>query len=429
MDIQSTAGYFYAEVAWNWTQSGGAAFVWSLASGIQTNPNAGDAVCDNTQGDCQINSPKWNFANPFRITFGADKNLGAGWWNVTIFDLSTGALIDLGSIKTSATINTPHVNVREEIYRPTLADSCPGDAAPIADTYFGPIIDSTGAEDPTPTGPLVTHSCANAEFGTLNTIVGGYIVYGGSKASIESAARLGGFTASSLLTTTTPPVPEAPSQFTTTTSNGILSLFVQVPHLNLQSVKAVYLVSPELGHPQTNPVYATLAGTSAKIQVPITNQLLGQTLNLSFYAQTGFVISDPLQISFTVPKNALQKPTGSHAIPNGISPASTIATNVPATPKSVFFSVKGNTLSVSAASSQITTATASNAYLIAPLLNSGSPSPISLNISGTTISYSIKLSSALQGKVLKYSIYLSNRVGKLKVVSGSYQLPSKIPGA
>ena len=428
VDLSNSAGSFYGEISWNWSQASGAAFVWSLVGGKQTNKNSGNSNCFDAQGYCTINISSWNFADPFRFTFGADKNLGAGWWNVSVLDLTDGTLLDLGSIKTGVPINTTSVKVQDMIYRPTETDICPGDAAPNADTYFGPVVDSTGVEDVTGTSTLTTHNCANAAFGTLPSYAGTYLVYGGTKASIASPDRQGAFKPSPALTTTTPPIPDAPSNFTFSTTNGLLSLFVQVPKLAAQGVKAVYLVSPELGHPDTNPVYANLTGTSARLQVPITNDMLGQTFNVSFFSQTGFVISDPLLQTVTVPKNALQKPSGSHAIPKGISPAPTIATKVPSAPSGVNISIQGSLMTISATSRQTNDTQASAAYLVSPSLNGGSASPIQGTLAGNSITFAVQLTKALQNQVVKFSMYLSNRLGKSKSLSESYKIPAKIAG-
>lgn len=423
MNISSGSQVFQAEIAWSWTKSAGAAFAYSLDQGQQTSANTGSATCFDGKGYCTTNPNNWNLNDPFRLNFGPDMKLGAGWWIATITDLATGELLDLGSVKRSTTNNFSNLKITEQIYRPTLADDCPSDAAPTADTYFGPIVDSSGGEDVSPVGTLETHKCANAKLGTLINSAGAYVLYGGSEASIEASPRSDSFSPSNLIASAAFPIPDAPTQFSYVTAGGLLSLAVQVPHLNTQGVKAVFLVSPELGHPETNPVYAVLVGSSAHLQLPITPALLGQTFNLILYSQTGFVISDPLQETVTIPKNALTVSAISHKVPKGISAVPAIATKVPAAPKGLRVSVEGDLLTMTATSTQKSASAANGAYLIAPLLNHGSFKPISLTIIGSNISLNLQLDPSLRSQVLKFSLYLTNRVGKSNVASGSYKIP------
>ena len=423
VDISNESQTFHAEIAWNWTKGAGAAFAYSLVEGQQTSANAGSANCFDGKGYCTSNVSDWNFSDPFRWTFGSDKTLGAGWWSASIIDLATGALLDLGSVKRTVTTNFSNLTVKAQIYRPTLADDCPSDAAPTGDTYFGPIVDTNGGEDVAPLGGLEKNKCANAELGTLINSAGAYVLYGGTKAAIALSPRSDSFSPSSLIASSAFPIPDSPTQFSSVVAGGLLSLSVKVPHLNSQGIKAVFLVSPELGHPETNPLYAFLIGTSAHLQIPITHALLERTISISLYTQTGFVISDPLQEVVTIPKNAIQSPSGSHAIPKGSFPAPTLLTSTPKAPTGLKVSVTGNLLTLTATSNQKPWSAANGAYLIAPLINGNSLKPITLATSGSIISFNLQLNPTLQNKVFRFSIYLSNKIGKSKEVTGSYKIP------
>ncbi len=214
MTLWSDAGLFFGHVHWFWSKATGPGFSWNMADANHTNSNLGGATCSDTDGFCYLDTPNWNLSDPFRVNIGADNSLGGGWWKATILDLTNGQMLNLGSMTTPKVVNLTNLVVKHSIYRTTAVSACPGDLAPTADTYFGPIVDSTGAEDPNATGQIITHSCANAELGKLTDIAGAYMVYGGSINSIESVSRNASFKPSPLLTTTAPPIPKTPSKVT-----------------------------------------------------------------------------------------------------------------------------------------------------------------------------------------------------------------------
>ena len=338
MTLWSDAGLFFGHVHWFWSKATGPGFSWNMADTNHTNSNLGGATCSDTDGFCYLDTPNWNLSDPFRVNIGADNSLGAGWWRATILDLANGQMLNLGSMTTPKVVNLTNLVVKHSIYRTTAVSACPGDLAPTADTYFGPIVDSTGAEDANATGQIITHSCANAELGKLTDIAGAYMVYGGSINSIESVSRKASFKPSPLLTTTAPPIPQTPSKVS----------------------------------PSPSPV-ATPSSTPTSPHVP--------------------------------------------------TPPADNSTSEPPPPDSIQVITKGKTLTFTVAPNRLAAAAAANAYIVCPQINGGSKKPIAMIRSGIRFTYSTPVISAVKGKILKWSVYLSNRIGNSRAIIGSYKIP------
>ena len=427
MTLWSEAGIFFGHVHWYWSKATGPGFSWNMADANHTNSNLGGATCSDTDGFCYLDTPNWNLSDPFRVNIGADNSLGAGWWKATILDLANGQMLNLGSMSTPRVVNLTNLVVKQSIYRTTAVSACPGDLAPTADTYFGPIVDSTGAEELLPTLKTTSNPCINASLSTLPTIVGGFLLYGGSKADLSTAPRANLFTPSPLITSAIPPTPDVPTNFVETANNGVLKLIVQVPNFQSKGIKSIYLVSPELGFPSATPINTNVIGDTGQISFPILPGFINTPINLSFYASNGYFVSDPLTTSITIPPAAsppVQVPGigGAHSAPGGITNAPTTS-EVPSAPQGVKTSIAKGQLIITANSVQRNGTKVSGALLVSTPLGFTSAAPKQGAVTSGKLQFKVALTKAMSGKTIPFTIYLYNDLGVSGASSGKVKVP------
>jgi len=426
--IENTSGAILASFSWDYSATGPPSFSFGLQTGNQVNPNSSGATCYTTPVTyCVDNVNYWNWADPLRVTFAPDVSLGANWWNGTILDLKSGTKLDLGSIKDVYPQTPTVVQVQDSMYRSAYVDNCPGDAAPIADTYFGPIVDSAGGVDLLPTRPIESHACVNSVLLTSPNYVGGFLLYGGSKSSITSPPRTGLFIPSPLITSATPPTPDSPTNFVETTSNGVLNMIVQAPNFQAKGVNSIYLVAPELGYQAESPISTTIVGDTGQISFPILPGLVNVPIHLSFYASNGYLSSDPFTTVLTIPPSALPPvhfpgSGGAHSIPSGINPAPNTK-SVPSAPQGVKASIVKNQLIITANSAQSKGTGVSGALLVSTPFGLTSDKPLQASLASGTAQFKLKLTKALSKKTVPFTIYFYNDLG----VSSAYSSKVKIP--
>lgn len=429
INVENSSGLVIADINWIYSATSPSIFGFSLSTGSQAKPNNGGAICYSSPSVyCTNTPPSWTLSDPIRVSFLPDLTNGDNWWNASITDLKTGTKLDLGSIKEVYSLSTTKVEVQDAIYRSSITDDCPADAAPVADTYFGPVFDTAGGLEMHPNPTITTHACANAAYGTLINYIGGYLLYGGSKASIQSSPRADPFVPSTLIPSATPPIPDTPTDFLETAANGVVTFNVQVPTLQSKGVTSVYLVSPELGFQQTNPINTTLTGSTAEIEFPVLPGFVNKPINLSFYASNGYFVSDPLTTVITIPQSALapvQIPVaqGSHTVPTGVTNAPAVTTKIPALAQDIKTSVIGNQLIITAKSAQKTGAAAIGALLVSAPFKFTSAIPGQGTISSGKIQFKFALNKSLSGKTIPFAIYLYNKLGVSGGVSGKVKLP------
>ena len=429
-------------------------------------------TCAKNSGACTATPTSWNLADPLRVSFGPDQLSGKQWWRATVTDLASNASLDLGSVQDLTLTNLSKLKVTDYINRDSLAADCPGDDAPIADTYFGPIVDSTGAEDQYADKSLIVNSCVNAKFGSSYSYTGAYLLYGGTKDSQTSAPREYSFTPSSLIPSALPPMPDSPSSLVFTALNSVLSLYIQVPNLVSQGVQKVFLVSPELGWTLDAPLFSKEIGVTTKFEVPITQNLLGTTIHLSFFTQSNSQKSNPYVQLISIPQDALAqnsnaptsaptpkktslpspkatkkgasktvakknskpttKPTAKPTTKPTTSPKPVSLGPIPAPPQDLSVTVVGSILEIKADSIQVPGTQVVGCLLVAPLFNGGSSDPIVGDhgqVNGNAVLFAIQLRQSDAGKTVDFSLALYNGAGTSKAVSGSYTLPLTIPSS
>lgn len=429
INIEDSSGAFLADINWDYSATSPSSFTYQLMTGNQVNAGTGGATCVTTPATyCSESVNSWTLSDPMRIIFAPNDLLGANWWYTSITDLKTGTKLDLGSIKDIYPMQTINVKVQDGIYRSSLTDNCPGDAAPVADTYFGPVLDTSGGADLLPISPIESHACVNSALANLPNYVGGFMLYGGSKADISSPPRSNLFTPSTLITSATPPTPDEPNNFSETAVNGVLSLSVQIPNLQSKAVKSVYLVAPALGFPPSAPINTTITGSTANISFPVLPGFIGEPISLSFYATNGYLVSDPLSTTITIPTSALPPvqipgaPDNSTTIPRGITAAPTTI-SVPLPPAGVKASVVKGQLLISANVVQKKGMEATGALLVSPSLGFTSSSPKQSSIALGKVQYKLALSKNLSGKSIQITLYLYNKLGVSKPYLGKIKLP------
>ena len=432
-----------AYVSWQYSANGKATFTFGFLGRdkyVTGNPSTN---CNFPDESCQTIPTTWNATDPIRVAIGPDLQMGTRWWRASVYDLESQAFLDLGSVHALNDLSFQQLTVTDSITRGIASTDCPADGAPIADTYFGPVVDSKGAIDAYPLPGVATHECANAMLGHSQFYTGAYLLYGGSKDSMIQLPRATSFVPSSLIPSAIPPTPDAPSKLLTNIANGILSLYIQVPNFASQGIDAVSLVSPELGFPSVHPRLATKLGPTSSFNILLTPKMLGNIVHLSFFAQSGTAKSNPYVEVINIPGNISLKnstptpaPTTSTKPPSKSKPTKATPTpthgaasspNAPSAPKGMNISYNGNILIMAFSAIQISGAVAKSAYIVAPLLNGGSNSPIPLTIHGSQVTFEVNLQPTMAGKVLDYSVYLVNDSGNSSPLSGSFTLPDRIP--
>ena len=428
MHITTVSG-INADISWNYSyRSIATNFIFSLDPGTDAQSNGADAICYTTPTTyCFGNPANWNLGDPFEVTLSSDTQKGPGWWTATVDDLATNSKLNLGSIKESYPVVSSKVIVTDTIYRSTVTDNCPGDASPVADTYFSPVFDSTSHTDRLPDQLLTTHACTNAAFGTLNgDFIGAYLLYGGATADMQSSPRSDSYSPPSLITSAVPPAPTIPSSFAYSFANTNLSLSVQVPTKIEDGINAVYLVSPQLGYSDSAPLTAILSGTKATFDMPITSSMLHTPINLSFYSASTRFKSDPLAEVITIPDSALVPIIKAHPLPTGSTPAGVPPTNIPVAAKNLKVTFSGNQMTLTARTIQKTGASPTGVLLVAPTFHYTISKPLLGTISGNVVNFTLPLSPGMAGKKIQVSIYLYNKLGTSKALTTIVKLPAKI---
>ena len=428
VNVDDSVGNVLADISWFYSATAPGGFTYSLGTGNKVNSNGGGTNCVTTPITyCTNFLGAWTISNPTRVSFGPDSTLGLGWWKATVTDLKTGSKIDLGSIKDIYPQTPRTISVQDNIYRSSINQGCPGDAAPVADTYFGPIVDSTGAEELLPTLKTTSNPCINASLSTLPTIVGGFLLYGGSKADLSTAPRANLFTPSPLITSAIPPTPDVPTNFVETANNGVLKLIVQVPNFQSKGIKSIYLVSPELGFPSATPINTNVIGDTGQISFPILPGFINTPINLSFYASNGYFVSDPFTTSITIPPAAsppVQVPGigGAHSVPGGITNAPTTS-EVPSAPQGIKTSIAKGQLIITANSVQRNGTKVSGALLVSTPLGFTSSAPKQGTVTSGKLQFKVALTKAMSGKTIPFTIYLYNDLGVSGASTGKVKVP------
>ena len=468
MEIQDAASNPRAIISWTYDQTGQVTFSFIDYNENNQRSNNSAVTCAQNSRSCTATPTTWNLSDPLRVSFGPDQLSGKQWWRAIVTDLANNTTLDLGSVQDLTLTNLSKFKVLDYINRDSYATDCPGDAAPIADTYFGPIVDSTGAEDQYADKTLIVNSCVNAKFGSSYSYTGAYLLYGGTVASQTSAPREYSFTPSSLIPSALPPMPDAPSNLVFTASNSVLSLYIQVPNLVSQGVQKAFLVSPELGFSKEAPLFSKELGLTTKFEIPITQNLLGTTIHLSFYTQSNSQKSNPYVELVTIPQDALAqnanaptptpkptpkptkksaskpssksspKPTSKPTPKQSTKPTAKPTTSpkpislapIPVAPQNLNVSISGSVLIIKADSIQPPGTPVVGCLLVAPLFNGGSNDPIVGDhgqVSGNSVLFGIQLNQSDAGKTVDFTLALYNGAGTSAAVSGSYTLPLTIP--
>ena len=429
INVEDSSGSILADINWDYSATSPSTFNYQLLTGNQVNAGTGGATCVTTPATyCSETVSSWELSDPMQIVFAPNDLLGANWWYTSITDLKTGTKLDLGSVKDIYPMQTSNVRVQDAMYRGSVTDNCPGDAAPVADTYFGPVLDTSGGADLLPNSPIESHACVNSALANLPNYVGGFMLYGGSTSDINSTPRSSLFTPSTLITSATPPTPDEPNNFIETAANGVLSLSVQIPNLQSKAVKSVYLVAPALGFPPSAPINTTITGSTANISFPVLPGFIDEPISMSFYASNGYFVSDPLSTTITIPTSALPpvqipgSPNNSATLPTGITAAPTTI-SVPRPPTGVKASVVKGQLLISANVSEKKGMEATGALLVSPALGFTSSSPKQSSIAGGKVQYKLALSKNLTGKSIQVTLYLYNKLGVSKPYLGKIKLP------
>jgi hypothetical protein len=429
INVEDSTGSVLADINWFYSATSPSSFTYQLVTGSQVNAGTGGSTCVTSPASyCSDSVTSWTLSDPMQIIFAPNDLLGANWWYASITDLQTGTKLDLGSIKDIYPMQSTNVKVQDSIYRGSVTDNCPGDAAPVADTYFGPVLDTSGGADLLPNSPIESHACVNSALANLPNYVGGFMLYGGSKADISSPPRANLFTPSPLITSAVPPTPDEPNNFIETAVNGVLSLSVQIPNLQSKAVKSVYLVAPALGFPPSAPINTTINGSTATISFPVLPGFIDEPISMSFYASNGYFVSDPLSTTITIPSSALPPvqipgaPNNSTTIPTGIIAAPTTI-SVPLSPAGVKASVVKGQLLISANVVQKKGMEATGALLVSPALGFTSSSPKQSSITGGKVQYKLALSKNLSGKNIQVTLYFYNKLGVSKPYLGKIKLP------
>ena len=477
VSFEDPTGKSIASVSMDYLQNGSTSFSYRQIQPDDTKSSNPLVDCKTPFRECVITLSNWNIADPLRVSFGSDQLQGKNWWRATVMDLANGTLIDLGSIKDLSLNSIPNLVVSDGVSRNSVATDCPGDLAPVADTYFGPIVDSSGVEDLYPDKKLVTHDCANAKFGDSYSYTGAFLLYGGSQADQTSAPREYSFTPSVLIPSALTPIPDAPSNFAYTAAGGVLHIFVDLPNFTQQQIKKVFLVSPELGYQKSAPLYSKSLGSSTQFTITISKQFIGKSIHLSFFAQSISDTSNPYVEVITIPDSAFDTPTPSSTplpqkspVPTkkpttkatskatakpttkatkkplpkpsakptiADAPAATVAPSqnpnatgpVPNAIENLSITVVKGLLIFRGESNQNDGVPVTGCLLVAPFFNGNSTSPIVGDrgqVRGNEVIFAIQLNSTYEGVTFKYSMSLYNDAGVSSAVSGTFTLPSVI---
>ncbi len=176
---------------------------------------------------------------------------------------------------------------------------------------------------------------------------------------------------------------------------------------NDSNLSNVFLLSPGFTGSNTQKIPGVISGQNAKWSIPISQVLSGKLVPISIIKSVAGVESDPLTTELQMP-NFVKDDKVSTA---------------PKKPTAIRTSFLGTDLIVTAQAEISGKAVPKDAYLYSSDFGIAKNKPISGDIIGSKVVFSVPVMKNLYGKQVSFNIFTSNKFGVSEIAKSSYKIP------